>query len=337
MSTQSSPSTNIDALLAGLKIRTGELGKAINESQVVTLNRVPTRPLNTKQDIVHALMQVVERRYGIATGELVERKLVRIFEPMSFAELENWSQALLSPYAVEAEWLSLVECLTNHETYFDRDKDQLAVLTEEILPRLIERKNESGDYRLRIWSAGCSSGEETYNLAMLTLLAMKDAGFAIEKNDGAIHSLPTWNISVLGSDISSQMLRTAREGYYQAAEMGSFRSMDLKLWRFFEAPPESANWSGNGHGMHVKRCVSAICRFRSHNLLEPLPEAPFDLILCRNVLIYFNPVHKSEVQSNLSRNLVHGGAVMYGAADLVPCDESLERCQRNNIFWYEKL
>jgi len=330
------PSSNIDQLLSGLKVATGALRESIKATRHARALPEPPPPMTTKQEIVNLLMHEVERRYGIAPGDQVERKLLRIFDLMSFSDLERWSMALLSPNAIEAEWLSLVECLTVHETYFDRDKEQMAILQSEILPRLIEQKHQSGDYRLRIWSAGCSSGEESYNLAMLLMIAMKEAGFALERSDGSIIPIPAWNVSVLGSDISSQMIRIAKGGCYTTGEMSSFRDMNPVLWRFFEELSSQESDPGNGQTMRVKPCITDITRFQRHNLLESLIEpSQFDIIVCRNVLIYFDK-NKSKVQELLYRNLAKGGTLLLGATDMMTHLHNMQRCQRNGSFWYEK-
>ena len=315
---------------------TGALRESIRATRQIKASPKHPPQMNTRQEVVHVLMHEVERRYGIAPGDQVERKLLRIFDLMTFSDLERWSMALLSPNAIEAEWLSLVECLTVHETYFDRDKEQMGILQSEILPALIERKHHSGDYRLRIWSAGCSSGEETYNLAMLLLIAMKDAGFALGRPDGSIIPIPAWSVSVLGSDISSQMIRIAKAASYTTGEMSSFRDMNPVLWRFFEELPPQESGYGNGKTMRVKPCIAGITRFERHNLLDKLiDEAPFDIIVCRNVLIYFDK-NKGKVQELLCRNLAKGGALMLGATDMMTELHHLQRCQRNGSFWYVK-
>jgi len=333
---QSTAST-IDQLLSSLKMATGTLRETLREAQKPSAAPEPPHAMKSRQAIVSALMCEVERRYGIAPGDQVERKLVRIFEAMIFEELEHWSQSLFSPYAIEAEWLSLVECLTVHETYFDRDREQLSALFTEILPHLIEKKHRSGDYRIRIWSAGCSSGEETYNLTMLALMALRDAGFALERSDGSIVPVPTWSLYVLGSDISSQMIRIAKSGIYTTGEMGSFRSMNPQLWQFFDELKELNETASGGRSMRIKRCIASLTGFRRHNLMDMMVEAtPFDLIVCRNVLIYFDN-NKKKVLENLCRPLAPGGVLVLGATDVMLNQLGLERHQHNGDFWYEKV
>lgn len=329
-------SSNIDTLVSGLKTAAGNLVEVLNEQKLQRSALPLYPPSKTKQDVVSTLMHEVERRYGISPGDLVERKLLRIFEPMTFEDLEEWSRILLSPLAPEAEWLSLVECLTVHETYFDRDKEQLRVVLSKVLPAIIERKRCGGDYRLRIWSAACSSGEEAYNLAFLALMALKNAGLARELEDGSIWPNPGWTVDILGSDVSSQVIRRARSGVYPDVEMGPFRSMDPSLWRFFEdvASPE------NRIEAISKRVCSPACdvtRFCRHNLMEPLGEAdPFDLIFCRNTMIYFGSSGKSILQGHLVRNLAPGGVLMLGATDVLADLTGLTRHRRNGSFWYQR-
>ena len=329
--------SHIDMLLANLKKATESLTESLQSVHEDILSAPVPKRTDTLKGIVHLLMQEVERRYGIAPGSQVERKLGRIFATMTHDDLQNWSLVLLSPAANESEWLSLVECLTVHETYFDRDREQLGILGSDILPRMIERKQRSGDHTLRIWSAGCSSGEEAYNLTMIALLALKNAGFACERADGSLATIPGWNLSVLGTDISSQMIRIAKSGAYSTMEMGSFRNMNSALWRFFEETTGQNDVAEGGRTMRVSPGVSGLTRFLRHNLLEPLPETqPFDLILCRNVLIYFQ-CSKKVVQELLCRKLASGGTLMLGATDVMLHRKKLEQHQSNGIFWYVKI
>ena len=129
--------SHIDTLLADLKTATETLTESLQSVHGgIPIAPIPKR-IDTLKGIVHVLMREVERRYGIAPGSQVERKLGRIFATMTHDDLQNWSLMLLSPAANESEWLSLVECLTVHETYFDRDREQLGILDSEILPRMI--------------------------------------------------------------------------------------------------------------------------------------------------------------------------------------------------------
>ena len=325
----------IDTLISRMKAATISFSESLNALQQPQLPA--RRAMASKHEIVRTLMQEVELRYGIAHCDQVERKLLHVFDCMTFDDLQRWSLSMFLPGAGEAEWLSLVESLTVHETYFHRDKEQLGVFSTEILPDLIEQKQRSGERNLRIWSAGCASGEETYNLAMLTLLAMKNAGYAFERGDGSIIPSSTWKISVLGSDISSQMIRLCKNASYSMTPMGPFRTMNPQLWNFFDEVKRRPETVGAADNMRIKRCVTDLTRFRRHNLLEPLIEAQrFDCIICRNVMIYFSTESKKLVQKHLAGSLSEGGSIMLGATDLMLCQQGLERRQQHGSFWYTR-
>jgi chemotaxis protein methyltransferase CheR len=337
--------SDIDRLLSGLHTATRALKASLDGSitpgaqpaTAVQTGKMTTTP-RTKSEIVHALMLGIERRFGIAPNDQVERKILRIFEPMSLVELEQWSTNLLSPYALESEWLALVECLTVHETYFNRDKDLMQMLQDVVLPELISRKQQAGRPSLRIWSSACSSGEEAYNLVMLALQALLKAGCALERNDDSIVPLPPWSLSVLGTDISSQVIRRAQNAIYGDFGMGSFRDTNPRIMRFFELfdPPEEEKVKG-GRFFKVRRFVTDHTRFRRHNLLDMMNDgSAFDLIICRNVLIYFDDQRKAEVQSRLSDTLASGGVLVLGTTDVLQQTERYERRTGGGGFWYIK-
>lgn len=337
--------SDIDRLLSGLNSATRALKASLDGTttpaapaaatvQTGTMRSTP----RTKTEIVHALMLGIERRFGIAPNDQVERKILRIFEPMSLEELEQWSSNLLSPYALESEWLSLVECLTIHETYFNRDKDLMQMLQDVVLPDLISRKQQSGRPSLRIWSSACSSGEEAYNLVMLALQALLESGLAVERNDDSIVPLPPWSLSVLGTDISSQVIRRAQNAVYGDFGMGSFRDVNPRMMRFFELyqPSEEEQMKG-GRFFKVRKFVADHTRFRRHNLLDIMQDgSAFDLIVCRNVMIYFDDTRKAQVQERLFDTLASGGVLVLGTTDVLQQVEKYDRRSGGGGFWYIK-
>lgn len=340
--------SDINNLILGLQNATKALKASLDDtsspsSTARSAVSLPVTPLastipHTKGEIVHAVMLGIESRFGIAPNDQVERKIMRIFEGMKLSDLENWSSNLFSPLALETEWLSLVECLTVHETYFNRDKDLMQMLQEVILPELIARKLQAGKPTLRIWSSACSSGEEAYNLVMLALQAFLTAGLAIERNDDSIVTLAPWSMSVLGTDISTQVIRRAQNAVYGDFGMGSFRDVSARLMRFFELhepPPEERE--GGNRFFKVRQFVTGHTRFRRHNLLEPMIDGiPFDLVLCRNVLIYFGDRHKGQVQDRLFDTLNQGGVMVLGPTDVLQRPERYERRSGSSGFWYIK-
>ena len=188
----------------------------------------------------------------------------------------------------------VVEALLNNETYFFRDRTPFDQLGQAVLPRLAELRG--GSKRLRIWSAGCSTGQEVYSLAML---------FAEDPTRWA-----GWSIDILGSDVSEGMVERARAGLYTQFEVQ--RGLGVtQMIRWFEET--DAGWrAAEGLRKNV--------RFQVHNLLEPAPHpgnGQFDIILCRNVLLYLNIDKKRLAFDRLASALAPDGMLMLGAGETV--------------------
>jgi chemotaxis protein methyltransferase CheR len=213
--------------------------------------------------------------------------------------------------ANQPNWLyDLVEYLTVGETYFFRDPAQMAALRGTILPDLMRR--HSADRRLRLWSAGCSTGEETYTLAILLL----------EKGVTA-----AWDVLLVGTDVNRESLRVAREGRYPA---WSFRATpDEKRECYFE--PVNKGW-------RLMEPVRRMARFAWMNLgaeaLTP-PSTDLDLAVCRNVTIYFDEAATQRLYRALVGALSPGGWLMLGPSDPVPVDrDGLERFDLSDaVLW----
>jgi chemotaxis protein methyltransferase CheR len=187
----------------------------------------------------------------------------------------------------------VVEALLNNETYFFRDKPTFDQLPGEILPELAARRRDVR--RLSIWSAGCSTGQEVYSLAML---------FAeqAERWQG-------WTIDIVGTDVSHRAVHTARGGIYSQFEVQRGLGVTQMLRHFDETP----------NGWQVRGDVRQMVRFAQANLLTaPHPaRLPFDLVLCRNVLLYFDRQVRHEAFERLSRAVLPDGFLMLGAGETV--------------------
>jgi len=187
---------------------------------------------------------------------------------------------------------SVVEALLNNETYFFRDRTPFDLVKASALPALASRREKART--LRIWSAGCSAGQEVYSLAML---------FA---EDPVRWS--GWTIDILGTDVSESMVGRAREGSYTQFEVQ--RGLGIQqMIRWFE---EGAN------GWRAVEALRKTVRFQVHNLLEMPPHpGKFDLILCRNVLLYLNENTRRKAFDRLSGALAPDGWLMLGAGETV--------------------
>ena len=186
----------------------------------------------------------------------------------------------------------VVEALLNNETYFFRDRQPFDVLSGQFLPALAKARAEKRS--LKIWSAGCSTGQEPYSLAML---------FADEplKWQG-------WTVDILGSDVSSQVVDRARAGTYTQFEVQ--RGLGIQ---------QMIRWFSEGEdGWRAAEPLRRQVRFLVHNILEPAPHpGQFDIILCRNVLLYLSLEKRAAAFDRLAAALAPDGALMLGAGETV--------------------
>ena len=187
---------------------------------------------------------------------------------------------------------SAVEAMLNNESYFFRDQAMFGILHDKVLPVLKERRTAKRS--LRIWCAGCSTGQEIYSLAM----QLSD-----ERTQWA-----GWNIELLGTDISESVLEKARSGRFTQFEIQRGLSVTHML-RYFRQ---------DGEDWVIKPEIRAMIDFRSDNIVRPARQAgEFDLILCRNVLLYFSPETRHMAFSRIGRSLAPDGYLMLGAAETV--------------------
>ncbi len=249
----------------------------------------PVVPLSIER--FRLLRDLINRRFGISFNDddryLVESRLSERLVHLGITTFDDYFHYLSYHPDGEAEIEEAAEILTTNETYFLREEYQLRSFTREILPEL-QRRN-SGRRRLLIWSAGCSSGEEAYTIAMLVL----DSGL-----------FRGWDVRIFGSDISSRMLARARRGVYGPA---AFRTMPAELIaRHFVEVPE---------GLSVDDDLRQMCHFGRLNLLDReriVFVGRADVVFCRNVLIYFDKQSKAQGISVLYDRLGPGGYLLLG-------------------------
>ena len=220
----------------------------------------------------------------------LSRRLRERLEMLSLRSFAEYLQYLGSHPLAAEEWEQAVELLTTHETYFYREDFQLRSFAGEVLPMLAQRARSRR--RLSIWSAGCSTGEEVYTIAILVLESGLFSG---------------WDVRVFGCDVSKRCVAAARRGIYQAA---SFRAIPAS-WRarYFEERPD---------GAHVSETVRALCHFGQMNLLETERAQLFgrlDAIFCRNVLIYLNQRARRAIIDGFHERLHPGGVLLLGHSE----------------------
>ena len=186
----------------------------------------------------------------------------------------------------------VVEALLNNETYFFRDRGPFDVLQRHALPELAKRRESSK--RLRIWSAGCSTGQEVYSLAML---------FA-----EAPEQWRGWTIDILGTDVSNSCVDRARSGVFSQFEIQRGLGINQMI-KWFEEVAD---------GWRAVEPLRKPVRFQVHNILEPAPHpGDFDVVLCRNVLLYLSPEKKALAFERIAGAMAQDGWLMLGAGETV--------------------
>lgn len=200
--------------------------------------------------------------------------------------------AVLSDRDSDALMQEALEAMLNNESFFFRDAGMFAALKTDALPALRERRKARRT--LRIWCAGTSTGQEAYSVAMVI--------------DGERATWEGWTIEIVGTDISQSVLQRARTGRYSQFEIQRGLSVDHMLRHF----------SQDGGEWVIDPRIQAMVRFQQDNLLKPRTDlGRFDLILCRNVLMYFAPDTRQQAYARLERSLEDDGMLMLGAAETV--------------------
>lgn len=271
---------------------------------------------------------------GFRSSPSLERKLAQVLRNVTDAEID----ALLRqpPESASADLAAIVEDLTNHETFFFRDTMQLDPLTDEYLPELIKACAKR-DKRVRIWSAACATGEETYTLAILALNALCAAGYARFSEQEGFVLQPGWSLEVLGTDISRQAVRIAKAGSYLESGFGAFRQMPGGWQRYFrQASTGAGRYGEQARYLSVLPSVSRCVRFETFNLMSrnpPLLEC--DLVLCRNVLIYIDIARHPGVYDMIFRSMRPGGIFVPSLVDQV-AHTGFKTRWSNRCAFYEK-
>jgi chemotaxis protein methyltransferase CheR len=185
---------------------------------------------------------------------------------------------------------AVTEAMTINETAFFRDRKVFDVLGSTILPRLIDAN--SATQRLRIWSAACSTGQEAFSIAMLLCEQFPE--------------LAGWDVKIVGTDISQRVTSYARRGRYRRLEVN--RGLPARMLVKYLAR--------DGEEWEVVPRLRSMCDFQYANLCAPLPRLPkFDLVLLRNVLLYFPPPSRSSVFRSVHSQMVADGYLVLGASE----------------------
>jgi len=244
---------------------------------------------------------------------VLERRLARRVRELDLGSFAAYFYQLRSDANDEGEIGTLIDELTTNETYFLRERGQLSALVAEILPEWVERRRRQGG-PVSIWSAGCASGEEPYSIVMLA----REAGFE-----------PGRHFRVYASDVSRRMLQAARRGIYRGS---SFRETEDALRRRYFVEKDGV-WR---IADEIKRHVV----FTRANLVESSKSwvlGAMDVILCRNVIMYFDTPTRRRVVERFAEKLTPGGYLLLGHAEsLIQVSSAFELRHLRSDLVYQK-
>jgi len=247
-----------------------------------------------------AFRELIFAEAGISLSDakrvLVCSRLSRRLRHYGFQTFSQYYEYLMSGDPSGDERLKMINCITTNKTDFFREMHHFEYLRGQFFPELRERVLRGAARRLRIWSAGCSSGEEPYSIAM----TVRDAfGF-----------LPGWDIKMLASDIDTDMLRVAERAIYPAERLDSVPAEYQRRY-FLRGRGE---WAGY---FKVRSELRDFVTFRRINFAEPSwpIHTRFDVIFCRNVIIYFNRETQRRLFERLAAYLQPDGCLMVGHSE----------------------
>lgn len=268
------------------------------------------------EDVFRLIRDIIKEYCGLYFDDsslyLIEKRLSRRVKSHNLNDFRDYYRFIRYDKNTEEELSAIMDILTVNETYFFREQNQLRAFSEEILEEL---KVTLRDRKiLRIWSAGCSTGEEPYTITML-----------VNEKD----SLNGWNIEVHGSDINQRVLQTARKGTYTK---NSFRTTEPYFLRKYFSEDNGAFTIDDRIKKHVN--------FSYLNLLDPVKTrfmGKMDIIFCRNVLIYFDNESRRRVIENFYDRLVDGGYLLLGHAEsLINISTAFKLKHLKNDMVYQK-
>jgi chemotaxis methyl-accepting protein methylase len=246
-------------------------------------------------DPVQALLEQIRQERGIDLGSykpsFFQRRLAVRLRARGCPDYAAYRQLLCHD---PEEYGPLLDALTINLTHFFRDATAFQAIEERLLPELLQSR--SSKRRLRVWSAGCAAGEEPYSLAIMLRECL-----------GA--DLPRWRLEILATDLDRKVLEKARRGLYDSF---SFQGLapHYQPWidRYFTPGPQR----------QLAAEVRGMVSFRQHNLIQDPPPVDLDLLLCRNVLIYFDRSQQDRLYLAFHQALRADGCLVLGKAEIMP-------------------
>lgn len=237
-------------------------------------------------------MNYIKNNYGVNLAKkrtLIEGRLSNYIVGLGYTNYEDYFQYALAEKSGE-EMSTLINRLTTNHTYFLREKEHFDYYRDSVLP-WVDKTIRTRD--LRVWSAGCSSGQEPYTLSMITLDYL---------GANAVY----WDSTILASDISSKVLNIAKSGIYAKEELSGLSESYIR--RYFKLLKDGK--------YAISETLKNNVVYREFNLLSPFSfKKPFHVIMCRNVMIYFDIPEKNEIINKFYDALLPGGYLFVGLSE----------------------
>jgi len=253
------------------------------------------------------IVKYVSEHYGIDLSQkrrLIEARLAGELKSLGFTSYEQYISLLKSnPKSDKVD--NFINKITTNYSYFNREMEHYDFLMNTIIPALAQAKKNS----IKIWSAGCSTGEEPYNIAM-----------AIDSALGLKRSM--WNVSINATDVSTRALGVARKGEYPESELSGMPEAWQKSY-MTKLP--------NGN-YQVKDTIQKVVSFSQFNLMDPFPQRVYDVIFCRNVMIYFKQPTSQAIVKKFYQSTADGGYLFIGHSETINRTENQYKYIRPSIY-----
>ncbi len=259
------------------------------------------------------ISDLVRERFGINLTEkkraLVRGRLHSIVRSSGFDSFEAYYEHVVNDSSGES-LLRLIDKISTNHSYFFREIDHFNYLEEHVLPQMISQLEAEDKREIRIWSAGCASGEEPYTLAMLV-----DRMFGFDRS--------RWDIGILGTDISMSALEKANEGEYDVRKTAG---VPKEYQRYFTPIDKDRT--------KVNRNIRDLILFKRLNLMrDEYPfKGKFDVVFCRNVMIYFDQQTRRRLLERFHRYMYPGSYLFIGHSETLGRDQTLFRYVRPTVY-----
>lgn len=255
---------------------------------------LPGNDFNEEQALLLLKKRIIEER-GLDFSQYKDNYMKRrLAVRMRATKSENLYKYLQHLKRNPEEYDDLIRDLTINVTEFFRDSDVYEALIKKIIPDLLKEKALKSSFTLRVWSAGCSSGEEPYSVTIAIMEALRKSG--MQKD---------WSIRVTATDIDEGSLKKATEGVYPENSLP--KTTDI-----------SSYFEKKGDKLKIKPEVSGCIRFVRQDLNKPSGYKYMDLVLCRNVLIYFSRDKQINVIRSFEKSMASGGFLVLGKSETLP-------------------